>query len=113
MSILNLLGITNAYAAAAPAKGSSLMSLLPMFLILFLLMYFIIIRPQSKRTKQHKELLANLKTGDEVITNGGMLGKIVKISDNFMTIEIAEGVKITVQKAAVTTSVPKGTIKAA
>ena len=111
MSLLNLLGISTAYAANAGAGGSSLMSLLPMLIILFALMYFIIIRPQSKRAKQQRELLAGLKKDDEVITNGGLLGKIVKISDNFMVLEIAANVQIQIQKAAVATSVPKGTIK--
>lgn len=112
MSLLNILGIGTAYAAAGtPAHGSSLMSLLPMFIILFALMYFIIIRPQSKRAKQHRELIGNLKAGDEVITNGGILGKIVKITEAFMTIEIADGVTISIQKAAIANSVPKGTLK--
>lgn len=111
MSLLNLLGVSTAYAAGTGAGGSSLMSLLPMLIILFALMYFIIIRPQSKRAKQQRELLAGLKKDDEVITNGGLLGKIVKITDNFMILEIAANVQIQIQKAAIATSVPKGTIK--
>ncbi len=111
MSLLNLLGVSTAYAAGTGVGGSSLMSLLPMLIILFALMYFIIIRPQSKRAKQQRELLAGLKKDDEVITNGGLLGKIVKITDNFMILEIAANVQIQIQKAAIATSVPKGTIK--
>ncbi len=112
MSLLSVFGVSTANAASAGAGGgSSLMSLLPMLIILFALMYFIIIRPQSKRAKQHRALISNLKKDDEVITNGGLLGKIVKITDNFMILEIATNVQIQIQKAAIATSVPKGTIK--
>ncbi len=74
-------------------------------------MYFLIIRPQSKRAKEHRELMASLKTGDEVVTSGGLLGKINKISDNFVVLEIAKDVEITMQKASIAASLPKGTIK--
>ncbi len=110
MNVLSFLGIANAYAAATPAR-QNLMSILPMFIILILFMYFLIIRPQSKRAKEHRELMASLKTGDEVVTSGGLLGKINKISDNFVVLEIAKDVEITMQKASIAASLPKGTIK--
>ena len=92
MTILNLLGIGTAYAAdaAAPSAGQGLISMLPMLIILILFMYFLIIRPQSKRAKEHRSLVNSLQKGDEVITTGGILGKITKISDDFITLTIAE-----------------------
>ncbi len=113
MNFLNLIGITNAYAqtGAAPSAGSGLMSMLPMLLIFIGLMYFFIILPQKKRAKEHNQLIANLKKGDEVITTGGLLGKVNKIADNFISLEVAENVEIMIQKSAVGASVPKGTMK--
>jgi len=114
MNVLSFLGIASAYAAsAAPASRQNLMSILPMFIILILFMYFLIIRPQSKRAKEHRELMASLKTGDEVVTSGGVLGKINKISDNFIVLEVAKDIEITMQKSSVAASLPKGTIKSA
>lgn len=114
MNILSFLGIANAYAAAAaPTTRQNLISILPMFIILVLFMYFIIIRPQSKRAKEHRELMANLKVGDEVITSGGLLGKINKISNNFIVLEVAKNVEITIQKASIAATLPKGTIESA
>jgi preprotein translocase subunit YajC len=114
MSFLNLFGIANAYAQTAgarPSAGQGFMSMLPMLVILIGFMYFLIIRPQSKRAKEHNQLIANLKKGDEVVTSGGLLGKINKIADNFISLEIADNVEITIQKSAIGTSVPKGTMK--
>jgi preprotein translocase subunit YajC len=114
MNILSFLGIANAYAAAAASTTKqNLISILPMFIILVLFMYFIIIRPQSKRAKEHRELMASLKTGDEVITSGGLLGKINKISNNFIVLEVAKNVEITMQKASIAATLPKGTIESA
>ena len=104
--------IGNAYAqAAGSAQGGSdtLMGLLPIILM-FVIMYFIMIRPQMKKAKEHKTMLESLQKGDEVIAVG-ILGKIAKISDNYLTLEIAPNVAIQVQKQAVTTLLPKGTIK--
>jgi preprotein translocase subunit YajC len=83
---------------------------LPMVL-LFVVFYFLLIRPQQKRTKQHKQMVTELSKGDEVVTNGGVLGKITDVSDNFLTIEIAKGVEIKVQRSMVQSMMPKGTIK--
>ncbi len=98
-----------AQAAQAPA-GGSLLSLAPMILI-FVAMYFILIRPQQKKMKMHQQMVASLAKGDEVTTNGGILGKIVALDDSFVTVEIAQNVTIKLQRGAVATVMPKGTIK--
>jgi preprotein translocase subunit YajC len=80
-------------------------------IIFALVFYFIVWRPQSKRAKEHRELVGSLAKGDEVVTNGGMLGKITKVDEQFLVVEIADNVEIKVQKHAVTAALPKGTIK--
>lgn len=102
--------ISNAYAAAPTAPGTDLLGLAPM-LIIFVLFYFMLIRPQMKQAKETKAMIAALKTGDEVATTGGILGKVTKVSDSFITIEIAEKTVINVQKHAVQTLLPPGTLK--
>jgi preprotein translocase subunit YajC len=104
--------ISNAFAQGASAGGaeSQLMSFLPLILM-FAVLYFIMIRPQMKRQKEHRNMLAAMAKGDEVVTNGGIVGKITKVSDAYVGVEIAEGTEITIQKASVTTILPKGTIK--
>ncbi len=102
-------------AAAAPAAGSaegSLMGLLPLVLI-FVLFYFMLIRPQAKRAKEHKNMVAALAKGDEIVTQGGLLGKITEVDESFLNVQIADGVEVKVQRQAVSTLVPKGTIKSA
>lgn len=81
--------------------------------IFFLIMYFMIIRPQSKRAKEHKKLIESLAKGDEVVTNGGLLGKITEVGESLIQMEISQGVLIKVQKSAVTMVMPKGTMKGA
>ena len=103
--------ISNAYAQDAATQGG-LMSFLPL-IIIFAVFYFMLIRPQMKRAKEHKQLVSQLAKGDEVITNGGMLGKITDVSDAFVTLELTENVKIKVQRQAVANVMPKGTIKSA
>ena len=95
--------------APAPGGGDTFMGLLPIFLM-FGIMWFIMIRPQMKKAKEHKRMLEALQKGDEVIAVG-ILGKIDRINDNYVTLEIAPNVTIQVQKAAVTTLLPKGTLK--
>lgn len=107
--MLNNLFISNAHAAPA-ASGGDLMSFLPI-VIIFVLFYFMLIRPQMKQAKQQKAMIESLKTGDEVVTTGGMVGKITKVSDNFLSVEIATNTTINVQKHAVQTLLPPGTIK--
>ena len=105
--------ISDAAAQAAGSAGeqSALTGLLPM-VALFVIFYFLLIRPQQKRQKEHKNMVANLAKGDEVVTTGGVLGKINKIGDNFVDLEIANNVEIKIQKNSVSAVMPKGTIKA-
>ena len=101
--------ISNAYAQSA-ATSETLMSLAPL-VIIFGVFYFLLIRPQSKRQKEHKELISNLSTGDEVTTAGGVLGKVTEVKDDFVKIQVADNVVVTVQKHTVGAVMPKGTIK--
>ena len=104
--------ISTAYAqTAAPAASSSDSSFLFIMIPMFVVMYFVMIRPQMKRQKEHRNMLSAMAKGDEVVTNGGIVGKVTKVSDAYVGVEIAEGTEITVQKASVTTILPKGTIK--
>ena len=100
-----------AQAAGAPQQGG-LMSLLPLIAI-FVVFYFLLIRPQQKRAKEHKKMTEALAKGDEVITTGGTLGKITDVGESFVTVEIAQGVETKVQRSAVQALMPKGTIKSA
>lgn len=105
--------IADAYAqAAAPAGGAGggLLGLLPIILM-FVVLYFLMIRPQMKRQKEQKAMIDALAKGDEVISAGGVVGRITKVGDAYVTVEIAEGTEIILQKAAVTLLLPKGTIK--
>ncbi len=103
--------IASAYAQDAAPQGN-LLSFLPL-IVIFVVFYFLLIRPQMKRAKEHKALVTQLATGDEVVTTGGMLGKITSVGDSFVTIELAENVKVKLQKHAVASVMPKGTIKSA
>ena len=104
--------ISDAFAqAAAPAQSEgSLMSLLPLILI-FAVFYLLLIRPQSKRAKEHKQMIEALQRGDEIITSGGELGLILNVSESYVIVEIAPNVEVTVLKTAVQTLLPKGTLK--
>ncbi len=90
--------------------NEGLMSFLP-FIIIFVLFYFMLIRPQMKQAKEHRAMLDALKTGDEIVTTTGILGKIVKLNAQFSTIEVATNVEIKIQKQTIQTLLPKGTIK--
>ncbi|MGB3916973.1 preprotein translocase subunit YajC [Thiothrix litoralis] len=105
--------ISNAYAegAAAPAGGG--IEMLLMMGVFFAIMYFMIIRPQQKRAKEHKQMLESLSKGDEVVTGGGVLGKVAGINENFVELTVADNVVIKVQKQAVASVLPKGTMKGA
>ena len=105
----NLL-ISDAWAQAGDGGGSSLFSLLPLALI-FVLFYFLLIRPQQRRAKQHKQMVAAVKAGDEVVTNGGLLGRVTDLDDNCVTLKVATGVNVQVQRHAIAQMVPKGVFK--
>ena len=99
-------------AMAADAGGSPLPGLDIFIIIAFAaVFYFIVWRPQSKRTKEHKELVSGISKGDEIVTNGGLIGKIVKVEEQFLVVEVSEGVNLKLQKGAVAAALPKGTIK--
>jgi preprotein translocase subunit YajC len=102
--------IQNAWAQEAPPTGSGFMSLLPLILI-FVVFYFFLIRPQMKQAKEHKQMVEALAKGDEVVTSGGMLGKITRIGDSFIHVEIAPNIEVKIQKHSVTAILPKGTLK--
>ena len=105
--------ISNAFAQTAPtAGGLDIFGLLPLILM-FVLLYFLMIRPQTKRAKEHRAMLAGLQKGDEVVTAGGTLGKVTKVGDNFVSVEVAPNIEIQVQRPSITTLLPKGTIKGA
>lgn len=107
--------ISQAYAQtapAAPAGGaeSSLFSLLPLALM-FVVLYFIMIRPQMKKQKEHKAMIEALAKGDEVVVGGGVIGRVAKLGESFVHVEVANGVELQVQRAAVVQVLPKGTYK--
>jgi len=103
--------ISDAMAQAGGAGGmSSIVSFLPM-IALFVIFYFLLIRPQQKRQKEHRNMVANLEKGDEVVTMGGVLGKITLVDENFVTLQVSNDTQIQVQKASVQSMMPKGTFK--
>ncbi|MDR2332964.1 preprotein translocase subunit YajC [Diaphorobacter ruginosibacter] len=107
--------ISNAFAQTAPAAAEgglmgSLTGMLPLVLM-FVVLYFIMIRPQMKRQKEHRAMIDALAKGDEIVTSGGILGKVSRLGEGFVHIEIAEGVEVQIQRAAVAQVLPKGTLK--
>ena len=104
--------ISNAHAQGAAAPpGGGLLTFLPLVLML-VVFYFLMIRPQQKRVKEHREMVAALKKGDEVVTNGGLGGTVSKVGEAYLTVRIADGVEVNVQKGAVAALLPSGTLKA-
>ena len=104
--------ISPAYAQTAPsAPGGDLMAFLPMVAILVVL-YFLMIRPQQKRAKEQKTMLDALQKGDEVVTAGGIVGRIARITEQYVSVEVAANVEVNVQRTAISQLLPKGTIKA-
>ena len=93
------------------AQGMGVMGQVIFFAGFILIFYFLIWRPQSKRAKEHKALMSGLNKGDEVVTSGGVAGKITKVTDDFIVVEVADNVEIKVQKVAVAAALPKGTLK--
>ena len=105
--------ISSAHAqAAGAAQPNPLMQMLPLVLI-FVVFYFLLIRPQTKRAKEHRAMVAALAVGDEVVTGGGLLGKVTEVSDQFLTVEIADGVVVKIQRHTVQSVLTKGTLKSA
>lgn len=96
--------------AQAEAQTNPLVSFLPLILI-FVIFYFLLIRPQNKRQKEHREMVANLSVGDEVVTSGGVLGRVTEVSEQFLRVEVADGVELRVQRHTIGAVMPKGTIK--
>ena len=114
MSLSSLIGISTAYAAntasAAHPQGS-LMGMLPMLILIVLVFYFLLVRPQQKRAKAQKSLMDSMALGDEVVTIGGVVGKIAKMRDAFIVLNIAKDVDIVIRKAAIESVMPKGTME--
>ena len=104
--------ISSAYAQTAAAGNTegTLMSMLPLVLM-FVVLYFVMIRPQMKKQKEHKAMIEALAKGDEVVTAGGMLGKVSKLGEAYIGVELATGVEVQMQRSAVVQVLPKGTIK--
>ena len=102
--------ITEAWAQSGSPLGADIWSMLPIILM-FVVLYFLMIRPQMKRAKEHKTMIEALQKGDEVVAAGGVLGRISKISENYVTLQIASNVEVQVQRPAVQVVLPKGTIK--
>ena len=109
--------ISSAFAQTAPAAASaggdlqsSLMSMLPL-LLMFVVLYFVMIRPQMKKQKEHKTMIDALAKGDEIVTAGGFLGKVSKLGDGYLNVEIANGVEVQMQRSAVIQVLPKGSMK--
>jgi preprotein translocase subunit YajC len=109
--------ISNAYAQAAPAAAGptdTFMGIIPLILM-FVVLWFLMIRPQMKKAKEHQKMVSEMQKGDEVVTQGGIVGRIVKITENYATVEIADSkdgaIEVTVQKQAISAMLPKGTLK--
>lgn len=102
--------ISPAFAETASAQGSPLLNLLPLVL-LFAVFYFILIRPQQKKAKQHKSMIASLKVGDEVVSHGGLLGRIVHTDESFLQVEVASGMVVNLQRHGISALMPNGTYK--
>jgi len=117
MSLLSMLGISSAHAAttaATPAAATpegGFLSVLPMLIIFIAVFYFLLVRPQSKRAKEQRKLLDSLAMGDEVLTTGGIIGRVAKLRDNYVVISVGKDIEMTFQKGAVASILPKGTVE--
>ncbi|MHB8210236.1 MAG: preprotein translocase subunit YajC [Acidithiobacillus sp.] len=109
---MNFSPIANAYAGTAAGAGpdSVFMQVIPL-VIIFAIFYFLLIRPQTKKAKEQRQLIAAISKGDEVVTQGGLAGRIMQVGEDYLQLEIAEGVIVKVQRASVTLLLPKGTLK--
>ncbi len=111
IALIAVLFSATAMAEPVQPEGPSAMMQLIFFGGFILIFYFLMWRPQSKRAKEHRNLVSALSKGDEVITNGGIAGKITKVTEDFVALEISEGVELKVQKVAIASALPKGTLK--
>ena len=105
--------IPAAWAQAGAASTTSQFAPVLMMVVFVGIFYFLLIRPQQKKAKDHQAMITRLSSGDEVVTSGGILGRIVEVGDAFVTVEVADGVRVKVQKGQVTSLMPKGTLKSA
>jgi preprotein translocase subunit YajC len=108
-----LINSANAQAAGGAAGGPSMLNSLLLPALLLVVFYFLLIRPQSKRAKEQREMLSKVAVGDEIATTGGILGKVTEVGEQFLSVEIADGVNIKLQKFQVAQVLPKGTVKSA
>lgn len=113
INVLEMVGIGTAYAAgdAAQTGAAGLVSMLPMFIGFGLIFYFLIIRPQNKRTRDHRNLIEQVGKGDEVVTSGGILGTVNDINDDFLVVSIADNVNIKMKKSSIANILPKGSVE--
>ncbi|MDZ7788544.1 MAG: preprotein translocase subunit YajC [Halofilum sp. (in: g-proteobacteria)] len=105
-----LVQTAQAQASGGDAAGSPLMSLM-LPILLLVVFYFLLIRPQQKRVKEHKQMVSELKKGDEVVTSGGLAGELTEVGDSFVQLQIADGIEVQIQKQSVASLLPKGTLK--
>src|ERR1700743_723970 len=105
--------IPAAYAQAGGAASSSQFAPVLMMVVFVGIFYFLLIRPQQKKAKDHQSMVSKLAAGDEVVTSGGILGRIIEVSDAFVTLEVADSVRLKIQKGQITSLMPKGTLKSA
>ncbi len=105
--------ISDAFAQAGPAGPGGQFMPIVMMVVFVVIFYFLLIRPQQKKAKEHQALVSKLQAGDEVVTTGGILGKVTEVGDSFVTLEVAEGVRMKVQKFQIGNLMPKGTLKSA
>lgn len=114
MSLLSLLGIATAYAepvtTTAQHSAGGFLSMLPMLIIFIAVFYFLLVRPQQKRAKEHKDLMSKLTIGDEVTTASGILGRVTKLRDNFIVVNVGKDLEVVMQRGAIASVLPKGTI---
>lgn len=114
LAALGLMGFTSAYAetaaGAATHKGSSIWSMLLLPVLLIVVFYFLLIRPQSKRAKEQRSMIEKIGVGEEVLTAGGIVGRIVRLKDNYVVLRVSKDVEIVLQKSSVATVLPKGTV---
>jgi preprotein translocase subunit YajC len=105
--------ISDAWAQAGAPAGPGGITMPLMMVVFVVIFYFLLIRPQQKKAKEHQALITKLAAGDEIVTTGGLLGKVVEVGDSFLTLEVADGVRVKVQKFQVASLMPKGTLKSA